>query len=89
MVVALLVIKLDCNPLPAIVAAQALTVIASPLLAAALLWLTNRRDVMGSQQNSGAVNLLASLGLILLLAMAYYTATHKIWPVLSGWWGGV
>jgi Mn2+/Fe2+ NRAMP family transporter len=85
MVVALLVIKLNVNPLPAIVMAQAITVIVSPFMAAALLWLTNRADVMGNHRNGIAANLFATVGLLLLLAMAWYTATAKIWPVVTRW----
>jgi Mn2+/Fe2+ NRAMP family transporter len=88
MTVALLVINRNLNPLPAIVTAQAVTVIVSPLMAAALLWLTNRTDVMGEYRNRLAVNVFATLGLLLLLAMAGYTATAKIWPAVSHWLGG-
>lgn len=85
MIVALLVIKRNLNPLPAIIMAQAVTVIVSPLMAAALLWLTNRTDVMGEHRNRVIVNVFASLGLLLLLAMAGYTATAKVWPAVSQW----
>ena len=67
----------------AIVAAQAVTVLASPLLAGTLLWLTNRKDVMGEQCNGLVTNCIAGLGFILLLGMAYYLATEKVWPFIS------
>jgi len=78
MVVALLVLKAKFNPVPAIVAAQAVTVIAAPLVAGALWWLTNRADIMGADRNSRTVNALAGIGFLLLLAMAAYTACVSI-----------
>ncbi|MBC8353055.1 MAG: divalent metal cation transporter [Planctomycetes bacterium] len=78
MVVALLVLKANFNPVPAVIAAQAVTVIAAPLVAGALWWLTNRVDIMGSDRNSPTVNVLAGVGFVLLLAMAGYTALVKI-----------
>ena len=85
MSVALFVIKAKWNPVPAIVAAQAVTVIASPLLAGALLWLTNRQDIMGDNRNTLVTNVFAGAGFLLLLGMAWYTATEKVWPVVSTW----
>jgi Mn2+/Fe2+ NRAMP family transporter len=84
MVVALLVCQLKINPLPAIVAAQAVTVVAAPLSAAALLWLTNRADVMGDDRNGVAVNLVAGLGFVMLLLIAGHVAVNKVWPQLAG-----
>ncbi|MCA9121642.1 MAG: Nramp family divalent metal transporter [Planctomycetaceae bacterium] len=78
MIVALLVLKANFNPVPAIVAAQAVTVLAAPLVAGALWWLTNRPDIMGSDRNSTTVNVLAGIGFVLLLAMAAYTAGVSI-----------
>ena len=78
MTVALLVLRYEFNPVPAIVAAQAVTVLAAPLVAGALWWLTNRQDVMGQERNKPAVNVAAGIGFVLLLAMAGYTAGVKI-----------
>lgn len=78
MTVALLVLRADFDPVPAIVAAQAVTVIAAPLVAGALLWLSNRKDVMGNAGNGKVSNILGLIGFLLLLAMAYYTAAVKI-----------
>ena len=83
--VALFVIKSGIRPVPAIVAAQAVTVVAAPLMAGALLWLCNSRDIMGEHRNGPVVNVLAGVGFLLLLAMAWYTATHKVWPAVAGW----
>lgn len=74
MLVALYVIFTGWNPVPAIVAAQAVTVIAAPLVAAVLWWLTSRRSLMGEMRNRPATNVLAGIGLALLLAIATYTA---------------
>ena len=85
MVVALIAISSGKPPMPAIVFGQAVTVIASPLIAGVLLWLCNRRDVMGDQRNGWGLNLLGGLGLLMLLAMAAYTATSKVWPAVAPW----
>lgn len=87
MFVALFTIASGTKPMPAIVFGQAVTVIASPLVAAVLLWLCNRRDVMGDDSNGWGSNVLGGLGLATLLAMATYTATNKVWPEVSGWLG--
>ena len=83
MILALYVIKTGGKPVAAIVAAQAVTVIAAPLMATALLWLTNLPDVMGQYCNSRAMNLSAATGLMLLVLMAWYTATQKVWPAIQ------
>jgi Mn2+/Fe2+ NRAMP family transporter len=80
--VALYVIETGVRPVAAIVAAQAVTVIASPLMAGALLWLTNRRDVMGEHRNGPVMNIAAAIAFAVLLAMAWYTAAFKVWPVI-------
>lgn len=59
---------------PTIIAAQAATVIAAPLVAGVLLWLTSSRDVMGSHVNHPITIGLGALGLVLLIAMAGKTA---------------
>jgi Mn2+/Fe2+ NRAMP family transporter len=58
------------KPAGLIVAAQATTVIASPLIAATLLWLTNRKSVMGENTNGPITNAIAGLGLIVLLLIS-------------------
>jgi Mn2+/Fe2+ NRAMP family transporter len=86
--VALYVIQTGIKPIKAIVAAQAITVVASPLMAGALWWLTNREDVMGDKRNGPLTNVLAGVGFILLLAMAAYTAFGKVLPAVQGWFNG-
>lgn len=85
MAVALFVIKAGFNAVPAVVAAQAVTVLAAPLTAGALIWMTNRKDIMGEDTNRTGTNILACCGFVLLLAMALYTAVAKVWPRLSDW----
>ena len=86
--VALYVINTGTKPVAAIVMAQAVTVIAAPLMAGVLLWLCNRKDLMGEDRNSPLMNALGGVGFVLLLAMAWYTATAKVWPKISGWLSG-
>jgi manganese transport protein len=83
--VALYVIKQGTAPVAAIVAAQAVTVVASPLMAGALLWMTNREDIMGKDKNGPLINVLAGAGFLLLLGMAWYTATEKVLPAVTNW----
>jgi Mn2+/Fe2+ NRAMP family transporter len=88
MCVALYAILSKTQPVGAIVAAQAVTVLAAPLMAAALLWLTNLESVMGEHRNGPLLNLAAGAGLVLLTAMAWYTATFKVWPAISAMLSG-
>jgi manganese transport protein len=83
--VGLYVISTGVRPVPAIIAAQAVTVLAAPLMAGALLWLTNRRDVMGPDTNSVPRNIGAGLGFALLVAMAGYTALVSIPKNVENW----
>jgi Mn2+/Fe2+ NRAMP family transporter len=53
-----------------IIFGQALTVLGNPLMAITLLWLANRRDVMGERRNGLITNTLGVLGLLLVLFMA-------------------
>lgn len=84
MVVALYIILTKQKPVGAIITAQAVTVIANPLMAGALLWLTNRRDVMGNRTNSLTLNLLGALGFILVLAVAVFVLVVKVLPKIVG-----
>ncbi len=74
MSVGIAVLVFDFDRTPTIIAAQAVTVVAAPLVAGVLLWLTSSRDVMGDRVNGPATKLFAGVGLILLLAMAGRTA---------------
>ena len=85
--VAMYVIKTGIKPMTAIVMAQAVTVIVAPLLAAVLLWLCNRKDIMGEDRNGPLINTLGGVGFVLLLIMAGNTAIYKVWPEVSAWLG--
>jgi manganese transport protein len=74
MSVGLAVLVFDFNKAPTIIAAQAVTVVAAPLIAGVLLWLTSSRDVMGENVNGPVTKSLAAVGFVLLLAMAMRTA---------------
>jgi NRAMP (natural resistance-associated macrophage protein)-like metal ion transporter len=78
MVVSLAVTNLGWNPVSAIVAAQAATVIFAPLAAVLLWWMTASKDVMGESRNSLALNVAAAIGIIALLFMAFRLAIFEI-----------
>jgi Mn2+/Fe2+ NRAMP family transporter len=70
MVVAMLVLRTGQKPVSLIIFAQALTVLGNPLMAAAILWLANQKDIMGDRRNSIVLNLLGGLGLLVVVLMA-------------------
>ncbi|MEM7473798.1 MAG: Nramp family divalent metal transporter [Planctomycetota bacterium] len=72
--VGLAVLLFDFDRTPTLLAAQATTVVVSPLVAGALLWLTSSSDVMGSSKNRPLVLAAGCLGLALLIAIACKTA---------------
>jgi len=88
MSVASIVILAEWKPVSAIVAAQAVTVIAAPLMAGTLLWLTNRRDVMGDERNGPVTNVLAFLGFVMLIVVAWNVAVNKVLPAIQQGMGG-
>ena len=49
---------------------QAVTVIGNPLMAATLLWLANRKNVMGDRRNRLAANIIGLLGIAVVLLLA-------------------
>lgn len=74
MSVGVAVLMFDFDRTPTIIFAQAITVVAAPLIAGVLLWLTSSKDVMGDHVNSPSTIVFAGAGLVLLLAMAGKTA---------------
>jgi Mn2+/Fe2+ NRAMP family transporter len=74
MAVGVAVLQFKFDRTPTIIAAQAVTVVAAPLVAGVLLWLTSSRDVMGNHVNSPGMIVFAGIGLLLLIAMAAKTA---------------
>jgi Mn2+/Fe2+ NRAMP family transporter len=71
------------SPVELIVAAQAVTVVASPLVAGSLLWLTSKRDVMGDNVNGPLLTVFGVVGFILLLAMSANTLMNVLGKL--GW----
>ncbi len=70
------------SPVALIVAAQAVTVLASPLVAGSLLWLSSNKEVMGANVNGPMSKLLGGLGFTLLLMMSANLAITRVWPAL-------
>ena len=58
------------SPVELIIFAQAITVLGNPLMAATILWLANRRDVMGDKRNTLWLNVLGVIGLAVVLMLA-------------------
>lgn len=71
------------RPVTLIVAAQAVTVLASPLVAGSLLWLTSSRAVMGEHANGPILKFFGGVGFLLLIAMSIRTAVALI-PKIQG-----
>jgi manganese transport protein len=84
MLIGLAVILLDFDRTPTIIAAQAITVVAAPVVAAVLLWLTGSRDVMGVHKNGIVLQLVALLGLLVLIGIALKTALIDLPAALFG-----
>lgn len=75
----------DFDRTPTIIAAQAVTVLAAPLVAGVLLWLTSSQDVMGEHVNSRSTVVLGSIGLAMLVAMAGKTAFVDLPPKIDSY----
>ena len=70
MVVAILALRTGQKPVNLIIFGQALTVIGNPLMAVTILWLANRKDIMGEKRNTVILNILGGLGLLVVVLMA-------------------
>jgi len=70
MIVAMIVLHTPVKKVNAIIFGQALTVVGNPLMAATILWLANRRDIMGDRRNTVILNILGGLGLLAVMLMA-------------------
>ncbi|MDG2389912.1 MAG: divalent metal cation transporter, partial [Planctomycetaceae bacterium] len=71
------------SPVGLIVAAQAVTVLASPLVGGTLLWLTSRRDIMGDDANGPLLTIFGVLGFLILLAMSAKLAIYNVLPQIQ------
>lgn len=67
---AMIVLHTPIKKVDAIVFGQALTVTGNPLMAAAILWLANRKDIMGEKRNTLTMNILGGVGFLVVLVMA-------------------
>ncbi len=70
MVVALLALRTGEKPVNLIIFGQALTVIGNPLMAATILYLANRKDIMGERRNTLILNILGGIGFLVVLFIA-------------------
>jgi manganese transport protein len=70
MVVAMIVLHTPVKKVDAIIFGQALTVVGNPLMAVTLLWLANRRDIMGDRRNTLILNILGGMGLLVVAFIA-------------------
>ena len=78
------IIELELKrPVALIVAAQAVTVLAAPIVAGSLLWLTSRKEIMGENVNRPIQLFLGTLGFVLLLAMSTNLAVTRVFPELK------
>jgi manganese transport protein len=68
--VAMIVLHAGIKTIDAIIFGQALTVIGNPLMAAAILWLANRKDIMRDKRNTLVLNVLGGLGFVVVLLIA-------------------
>ena len=68
--VAMIVLHTPVKFVDAIVFGQALTVIGNPLMAATILWLANRKDIMGERRNTLILNVLGILGFLVVVFVA-------------------
>lgn len=70
MIVGMLALQAGQKPIKLIIFGQALTVIGNPLMALSILWLANRKDIMGERRNTILLNVLGGLGLLVVVLMA-------------------
>lgn len=70
MVVALAAMTTDIKTINLIVFGQSVTVLGNPLMAITMLWLANRKDVMGDRRNGVIANFLGVVGLLVVVSLA-------------------
>jgi len=70
MVVAMLALQTGQKPVTLIIFGQALTVLGNPLMAVTILWLANRKDIMGKRRNTVVLNVLGGFGILVVVLMA-------------------
>ena len=57
----------------------------APLLGVTLVILTNSKEIMGERTNSLGLNLLAGLGILMLLVLSVFVVKQKIVPKIQTW----
>lgn len=57
-------------PVNLMIFGQAMTVIGNPLMAGTILWLVNRKSIMGDRRNRIATNVLGALGMAIVVTLA-------------------
>lgn len=70
MAVAMIVLHTPVKKVDAIIFGQAFTVVGNPLMAVTILWLANRKDIMGARRNKLIHNIFGGIGLLLVVFMA-------------------
>lgn len=70
MILAMIVLHTPVKKVDAIIFGQALTVVGNPLMAVTILWLANRKDIMGERRNKLIHNIFGGLGLLVVAFMA-------------------
>lgn len=68
--VAMLALRTGQKPVTLIIFGQALTVLGNPLMAVTILWLANKKEIMGSRRNTIVLNILGGLGIVVVVLMA-------------------
>ena len=63
-------LSLNIRPINMMIFGQAMTVIGNPLLAATILWMANRKSIMGERRNRIAGNVLGLIGLAVVALLA-------------------
>ena len=78
MLVAMASKGLGLSTVELIIIAQAVTVLASPIIGGVLLWLANRRDVMKDKVNGPFTNTLGVIGILILLCISADLIIRKL-----------
>ena len=78
MILAMIVLHTPVKKIDALIFGQALTVVGNPLMAITILWLANRKDIMGDRRNKLVHNIFGALGLLVVIFMAIRVLCHIV-----------
>jgi Mn2+/Fe2+ NRAMP family transporter len=70
MILAMIILHTPVKIVDALIFGQALTVVGNPLMAITMLWLANRKDIMGERRNKLIHNIFGGIGLLVVVFMA-------------------